>query len=256
MTEFISSSLDNRVLNLCFNRPERKNAITLAMYSALSERLNQAADNPEVRVVLLSGTGGNFTSGNDLGDFLSAGPLDESHPVVHFLKALLAFPKPVVAAVNGVAIGIGTTLLLQCDLVYADASAKFQMPFVNLGLVPEFASSLLVPRLAGQVAAAELLLLGESFDAPKAQALGFINGVEADVLARARARAQADRLAAQPPAAVRKTKALLRAPVREAIETVMKNEFGLFAELLAGGEFKEAATAFFEKRKPDFSRFQ
>lgn len=253
MTEFVSASLENHVLSLCFNRPERKNAITLAMYTTLADALNKAATDPAVRVVMLTGAGGNFTSGNDLGDFLAAGPLDERHPVVQFLRALLDFPKPVVAAVNGVAIGIGTTLLLQCDLVYADASAKFQMPFVNLGLVPEFASSFLVPRLAGQVAAAELLLLGDSFDAHKAQALGFINGVHTDLLAHARA--QAERLAAQPPAAVRKAKALLRAPVRQTLETVMQNEFGLFAALLAGDEFKEAATAFFEKRKPDFSRF-
>ncbi|AFU98463.1 enoyl-CoA hydratase-related protein [Simiduia agarivorans] len=253
MTEHITSNLSDRVLHLQFNRPERKNAITLAMYSALAAALNDAAANPDVRVALISGVDGNFTSGNDLSDFLSAGPLDESHPVVHFLMALLKFPKPVVAAVDGVAIGIGTTLLLQCDLVYADNTARFQMPFVNLGLVPEYASSFLVPRLAGQAAAAELLLLGEMFNAEKAAQLGFVNAVEANV--HAHARAQALRLAAQPPAAVRKTKALLRAPVLDTVEQVMKNEFGLFAELLAGGEFKEAATAFFEKRKPDFSSF-
>ncbi|UTA46897.1 enoyl-CoA hydratase [Simiduia sp. 21SJ11W-1] len=253
MSEHLVIERDQRILHLQFNRPERKNAITRAMYAALAESLNQAAGDPEIRVALISGTEGCFTSGNDLQDFLAGGELDADNPVVQFLQALMTFPKPVVAAVSGAAVGIGTTLLLQCDLAYADESAKFQMPFVNLGLVPEFASSLLVPRLVGQVRAAELLLLGERFGAEQAREMGFINAVEANPLARARA--QALRLAEQPPAAIRATKALLRAPAMGESQAVMQSEFKGFAEGLAGGEFKEAATAFFEKRKPDFSSF-
>ncbi|MBB3167686.1 enoyl-CoA hydratase [Simiduia aestuariiviva] len=253
MSEHIVIGREQRILHLQFNRPERKNAITRAMYSQLAQALNDAAQDPEVRVALITGTEDCFTSGNDLQDFLAGGELNADNPVVQFLMALMTFPKPVVAAVSGAAVGIGTTLLLQCDLAYADDSAKFQMPFVNLGLVPEFASSLLVPRLVGQVRAAELLLLGESFGAQQAAAMGFINGVEAHPLQKARA--QAERLAAQPPAAVRATKALLRAPLMAESQAVMQAEFKGFGEGLAGAEFKEAATAFFEKRKPDFSSF-
>lgn len=253
MTEYIKISRAQRVLHLQFNRPERKNAITLDMYTQLANALNDAAADSDIRVVLFSGAGNCFTSGNDLQDFLAGGELNESNPVVRFLKALLNFPKPVVAAVSGAAVGIGTTLLLQCDLVYGDASAKFQMPFVNLGLVPEYASSYLVPRLIGQAKAAELLLLGESFNAQTACELGILNGVSEDVLNHARA--QALKLAAQPPAAVRATKALLREPTKAQSLAVMMQEFEAFGVGLAGGEFKEAATAFFEKRKPDFSAF-
>ena len=253
MSEHIVIRHEQRILKLQFNRPERKNAITLAMYSQLAEALNAAAQDAQVRVALITGTEGCFTSGNDLQDFLAGGELNAENPVVHFLQALMNFPKPVVAAVSGAAVGIGTTLLLQCDLAYADETAKFQMPFVNLGLVPEFASSFLVPRLVGQVRAAELLLLGDSFGAHQAVEMGFINSIEASPLVKARA--QAERLAAQPPGAVRATKALLRQPLLSVSQSVMLNEFKGFGAGLAGPEFKEAATAFFEKRKPDFSEF-
>lgn len=253
MDEHIVIHREQRVLTLQFNRPERKNAITRAMYSQLADALNAAAQDSEIRVALITGTEDCFTSGNDLQDFMAGGELNADNPVVQFLMALLHFPKPVVAAVSGAAVGVGTTLLLQCDLAYADTSAKFQMPFVNLGLVPEYASSFFVPRLVGQARAAELLLLGEAFNAEQAAAMGIINGVEADPVAKARA--QALRLADQPPAAVRTTKALLRKPLLDKAEAVMRTEFAAFATGLAGPEFKEAATAFFEKRKPDFSSF-
>lgn len=254
MTEHIKHSIANGILHLQFNRPERKNAITLAMYTQLASALDQAATDNGIRVVMFSGAANCFTSGNDLQDFLSGGELDVNNPVMQFIHVLLNFPKPVVAAVSGPAVGIGTTLLLQCDLAYADASAKFQMPFVNLGLVPEFASSVILPRLIGQVRAAELLLLGDSFGAEKALQLGLINGVCEDALDMATR--QALRLAEQPPAAIRATKALLRKPMLGESAEAIKVEIEAFTNGLAGPEFKEAATAFFEKRKPDFSRFE
>ncbi|MDN3640461.1 enoyl-CoA hydratase [Simiduia curdlanivorans] len=253
MTEHIKISNANRILHLQFNRPERKNAITRAMYSALAEALNHAAQDKDVRVVLFSGSENCFTAGNDLQDFLAGGELNAENPVAQFMRALFNFPKPVVAAVSGPAVGIGTTLLLQCDLVYADDTAKFQMPFVNLGLVPEYASSLLIPRLMGQAKAAELFLLGESFNAETACGLGIVNEQCDDALTKAMA--QAERLVAQPPAAVRATKALMREPLKQQSLAVMDQEFAAFGAGLAGAEFKEAATAFLEKRKPDFSAF-
>ena len=250
----VLSERSGHVLRLTLARPEKKNALTRAMYTALAEALDGAADDAGVRAVVLAGSGGAFTAGNDLFDFMMDPPKDETSPVFRFLRALVHFPKPLVAAVEGVAIGIGTTLLLHCDLAYAAPSARFKMPFVDLGLVPEAASSLLVPRLAGGRRASELLLLGDAFGAETAREIGLVNAVADDPVALATERAEA--LAAKPPAAVRLSKSLLRAPLRERVDAVIEEEAGLFVSRLQSPEAMEAFTAFMEKRAPDFSSFE
>ena len=254
MSDHVQITRDGRVLHLALARPEKKNALTRAMYAALADALEGASGDAAVRAVVLSGTGGAFTAGNDLFDFMMDPPRDETSPVFRFLHAAVAFPKPFLAAVDGVAIGIGTTILLHCDLAYAAPAARFKMPFTDLGLVPEAASSLLVPRLAGGARASELLLLGETFGAETAREIGLVNGVGADPLAAAMAAART--LAAKPPEAIRQSKALLRAPLRERVERVMREEAELFIARLQSEEAQEAFTAFMEKRAPDFSRFE
>lgn len=253
MSEHITSSLDGGILTLSFNRPEKKNAITGAMYAEAARVLRDAEQNDAVRVVVITGAGGVFTAGNDLKDFIANQNISGG-PVIEFLRIFANFPKPTIAAVNGLAIGVGTTLLLHCDLAYAAQGARFQLPFVNLAAVPEFASSLLLPRLIGHVRAAELLMMGEPFTADKALALGLLNAVlaPADVMTHAMAKARV--LAAKPPAALRQTKALMRGHLGE-IATRIELENQLFSDCLKSEEFKEAATAFFEKRAPDFSKF-
>ncbi len=251
----ILAQLDSRVLTLSFNRPERKNALTLAMYGALADLIKTADEDKEVRVLVLTGTDEFFTSGNDLMDFMNEPEIHDNHPVVRFMEALLHCSKPVVAVVRGHAVGIGTTLLLHCDLVYAADDARLQLPFVNLGLCPEYASSYLVPRLVGQQKAAELFLLGEPFSGADAAALGLVTkAVPWDELTEY-SRAKISRLALQPPGAVRRTKALLRAATNAPVDACLRAEFSGFAAGLVSDECKESVTAFFEKRAPDFSRF-
>ncbi|MEM1055933.1 MAG: enoyl-CoA hydratase [Bacteroidota bacterium] len=254
MSDHVRAERVARVLRLTLARPEKKNALTRAMYTALAEALTEAEGDAEIRAVVLCGEGGTFTAGNDLFDFMTDPPRDETSPVFQFLHAAVGFAKPLLAAVEGVAIGIGTTLLLHCDLAYAAPSARFKMPFTDLGLVPEAASSLLLPRLAGQARASELLLLGEMFDASTAQEIGLINAVVADPTTHAMERAQA--LALKPPAAVRQSKALLRAPLRDRVLETIREEAALFVERLTSEEAQEAFSAFLEKRAPDFSRFE
>ena len=246
----------DRILRVQFNRPERKNALSLAMYSALADVIQTANNDRSVRVLVLSGVNECFTSGNDLLDFMNEPNIHDSHPVVRFMVALQNCVKPVVAVVQGHAVGIGTTLLLHCDLVYAAQDARLQLPFVNLGLCPEYASSYLVPRLVGQQKAAELLLLGESFTGADAEKMGFVNAaVPANELI-AFAETKIQRLANQPPAAVRRAKSLLKKTQHQGVETALAAEFIGFAEGLNSDECKESVTAFFEKRAPDFSRFE
>ncbi len=254
MSDHIQSTRDDRVRHLTLARAEKKNAITRDMYAALADALTEASGDAQIRAVVLSGAGGMFTAGNDLFDFMMDPPKDEKSPVFQFLHAAVAFPKPLIAAVEGVAIGIGTTILLHCDLAYAAPEARFKMPFTDLGLVPEAASSLLFPRMAGGAKAAELLLLGETFGAETAREIGLVNGIEDAPLAKAMESAHA--LAAKPPEAVRQSKALLRAPLRERVESVMREEAELFIARLQSEEAQEAFTAFMEKRAPDFSRFE
>lgn len=254
-SNWVLSTRNQSVLELVINRPERKNALNMAMYQELTEQLQQAAGDSSVRVVVITGAGGCFTSGNDLEDFARGTNLDPANsPITRFMMALLDFPKPVIAAVDGLAIGIGTTLLLHCDLAYASPSSQFRMPFAQLGLCPEYASSLLVPRLAGHLKASEWLLLGKAFSAAEAERTGMINQAVDDPLQVARA--SAAQLVAMAPAALRATKALLRAPLREQTRKILDEEVRIFGERLRGPEFAEAVAAFFAKRTPDFSKFE
>ena len=250
----IRTEADGGVLTLTLARPEKKNALTRAMYAALADALEGAVDDPSIRVVVVRGSDGVFTAGNDLGDFMMDPPTGPDSPVFRFLQAVAGFPKPLIAAVEGPAIGIGTTLLLHCDLAYAAPGTTFKMPFVDLGLVPEAASSLLLPRLAGSMRASELLLFGEAFSAEKAAEVGLVNEVTEDPAARAAERAGV--LARKPPSAVRQTKALLRHDTAGAVGETIAREGALFVERLASPEAQEAFTAFFEKRPADFSRFE
>jgi enoyl-CoA hydratase/carnithine racemase len=249
----IKTESRERVTTIELARVDKKNALTAAMYAAMSGALTAAEADPGVRVILIHGTRDCFTAGNDLKDFLE-GPAGASE-ALRFISTLSKVGKPVVAAVGGPAVGIGTTLLLHCDLVYAAPGARFQLPFVPLGLVPEGASSLLLPRVAGYQRAAELLLLGQAFPADKALAAGIVTEIVPEEALLARARAAAAAIAALPPASVRLTKQLMKQPIAAAVAAQMAEEARLFAERLQSGEAKEAMTAFLEKRKPDFSRF-
>ena len=255
ITDLIQIELREGILTVRINRPEKRNALNLAMYQALADGLRYADSEDAVRVILLTGCEECFTSGNDLTDFIGAPQTGPESPGMLFLIAISEARKPIVAAVNGLAVGVGVTMLLHCDLVYAGRGATFQMPFVNLGLCPEAGSTLLLPRIMGHQRAAELLLLGESFSADKACSLGIVSEVcpVGDVLATARSRAL--QLAAQPAAAVRLAKNLLKrdfaAPLRETI-----TEEGVqFMARLKSPEAAEALQAFMQRRKPDFSQF-
>lgn len=243
------------IRHIQMNRPEKKNALTLAMYRTMADALLGADEDPAIRVIVLTGTADCFTSGNDLADFISVSQAAGEKPHNPFLPAISRAKKPIIAAVGGVAIGIGTTMLLHCDLVYAGSGARFQLPFVNLGLCPELASSFLLPRLAGHRRAAELLLLGEPFGAQQARDLGLVNAVCPDEALLDTAFGKARQLAAQPPASVRLTKMLMKRPLEEAVSRAIDQEVGFFSELLKSPAAAEAFQAFIEKRKPDFSRF-
>jgi enoyl-CoA hydratase/carnithine racemase len=239
------------VLRVRIHRPNKKNALTLAMYAALTTALDEAHRDAAIRVVVLTGSGDNFTSGNDIADFLAAPPTGEDSPVFQFLAALRQFEKPLVAAVNGLAVGIGVTMLLHCDLIYVRAGATLLMPFVNLGLCPEAASSLLLPRQIGYPRAAELLLLGEPFSAEQALEWRLINAIGADAEATLDlALAKARRLARQPAAALRLAKALLKRTDADAVRETIALESRHFIEQLSSPEAAAALRAFVERRRP------
>jgi enoyl-CoA hydratase/carnithine racemase len=254
VTELIQTQIDGAVLTLRFNRPDKKNAITAAMYAAAAGALRAADQDPNVKVAVITGAGDAFTAGNDLKDFAENPPKTPDAPVFQFMDALASFRKPVIAAVNGVAVGIGTTLLLHCDLAFAVPSAKFALPFVNLALVPEFGSSLLLARFVGMRKAQELLLSGEPFDAEMALKLGLIGAIVPADQWEATIKAKAAMLAAKPPAALRETKALIRGDVAR-IKSVIAAEAKVFGERLQSAELQEAVAAFFAKRPADFSKF-
>ncbi|MHB9050916.1 MAG: enoyl-CoA hydratase [Thiomonas delicata] len=245
--------LDAGVLTLTFNRQDKKNALTSAMYGQLADHLEHAAHDSQARVLVFQGQDSLFTAGNDVSEFLQRPPADLDAPVFRFLRAVADFPKPAIAAVCGPAVGIGTTLLLHCDLVYAGDNALFSLPFVNLGLCPEAASSLLLPLRIGQAAAAEKLLFGEPFAADEAQELGLVNRVLPPAEVNAYAQAQARKLAAKPLVSLTVTKSLLRKPQQGAVHAVMAEEAGHFERMLKGPAAREAFSAFLAKRKPDFS---
>ncbi len=254
-TDQIQSELSENILTLRINRPDKKNALNLHMYQALADGLHKADDDDQVRVILVCGGDDCFTSGNDLADFLTAPPTGQNSPVMQFLIAVSEARKPIVAAVNGLAVGVGVTMLLHCELVYAGNSATFQMPFVNLGLCPEAGSTLLLPRIMGHQRAAELLLLGEVFGADTACAVGIVTAVcpDGEVLATARKRAL--QLAAQPAAAVRLAKNLLKRDYAMPLRETIIEEGKQFMSRLKSPEAAEALKAFMERRKPDFSQF-
>lgn len=244
------------ILTIAFNRPEKKNAITSAMYRTMADAIRDAESDAAVRALLITGKPEVFTAGNDLEDFLKNTSADVADlPVAHFMRALSTAAKPVVAAVAGNAVGIGTTLLLHCDLVYAAENAKFAMPFTQLGLCPEFASSLLLAQMAGYHRAAEKLMLGEAFSAQEACEMGLVSRVLplADLLPFAHG--QAVKLAALPASSLRTTKRLMKEGQVAAIAARMTEENKHFGDMLGSQEAKEAFAAFFEKRRPDFTKF-
>ena len=242
------------VCTLTFHRVDKKNAFTQAMYSQLAQALTDAAADAATRVVLLQGDATVFSAGNDIGDFLNHPPRNEEAPVFRFLRALASFPKTLVAAVCGPAVGIGTTMLLHCDLVYAGDNAAFALPFVNLGLCPEAGSSLLLAQTMGYHRAAEALLLGEPFLAEAALEVGLVNRVVPPAECNALAQAQARKLAAKPLSALIETKRLMKAGQSAAVRARMDEEGASFARLMAGPAAREAFGAFMEKRRPDYSQ--
>ncbi|MBV8465298.1 MAG: enoyl-CoA hydratase [Burkholderiales bacterium] len=252
MSEGVSITKADGILSIRFSRPDKKNAITRAMYLAMAEAL--LSIDASVRAVLFSGEGDSFSAGNDLKDFLAAPPQDDSHPTIHFIRALPKVPVPMVAAVHGSAVGIGTTLLLHCDVVIAASNAVFALPFTKLGLVPEAGSSLLLPQLMGYQRAARLLLLGDSFTAQEAERYGLVSQlVEPDQLEPATQKV-VGKLRALPASALRATKALMKSESGRTMSRI-DEELAVFKERLTSPELKEAATAFLEKRQPDFSKF-
>jgi len=252
----IVTEVRDRIMRIEINRTKKKNALTRAMYAALAAAIARADDDNGIRVVFLHGTADCFTAGNDLRDFQAFRQDGDNKDVSNFLAAISRARKPIVAAVGGVAVGVGTTMLLHCDLVYAGESAKFILPFVGLGLCPEAGSSYLLPKLVGHKQASELLLLGEPFSAAKAREIGLVNAVYPDAEFIDRALTQAQKLTQLPPASVRVTKALIKRPIHQQVEATMIVEREQFSERLKSGESDEAFRAFFERRKPDFSQFE
>ncbi len=255
----ILTTKQDGILTISFNRPAKKNAITAAMYQAMADALRDAENDNDVRVILFTGQDNIFTAGNDLEDFMkNAAQLagdGEAASIIQFMRALSNSPKPIIAAVAGLAVGIGTTMLMHCDIVYLADTAKLNMPFTQLGLCPEFSSSLLLQRVAGYHRAAEKLLFGEAFDAQEAFDMGLANRIvpAADLLKFANS--QAAKLVSLPAASLRATKRLMKASQTSLINEVMQDELKQFSKMLGAGEAREAFMAFFQKRKPDFSQF-
>jgi len=248
MTDAIQVERERGLLTLRLNRPDKKNALTRAMYSHLAEALKLADNDPEIHAVLITGSSECFTAGNDIADFIQQPPSGLDSPVFQFMLNLLECRKPVIAAVAGAAVGIGTTLLLHCDLVYVSRDARLRMPFVNLGLCPEFGSSLILPRLLGQAKAAELLLLGEGFSGEQAAVWGIAcEALGSGEETLAKAREMALRFESLPPEAVRISKQLMRAPDREMLRKVIEEEGALFTQRLRSPEAMAALAGFINR---------
>src|SRR6266702_4118120 len=253
MDEIITEQSGN-ILRVELNRPTKRNAMTSRMYEALADIFNEAAKDERTHVVLWHGAGGSFCAGNDVEDFLKNPPGPGESPQAGLMNAFVDFDKPLVAAVQGAAIGGGTTMLTHCDFIYAGESAKFQMPFINLAVVPEFGSSCSVPARIGHLRAAELILLGAPFDAGCAAELGLVTEVVPHNDVPVRATETAGKLAAQPAAALQASKRLMKQPFREQVKAAMKAENEEFSTQVRSEDAREAFTAFVEKRKPDFTR--
>jgi enoyl-CoA hydratase/carnithine racemase len=245
----ITATRADGILEIAFDRPQKKNALTAAMYAALTQAVRDAEADDEIRVVLFHGNGGSFCAGNDLEDFASRPPADESAPVYQFLQLASRAVKPFVAAVTGSAVGIGTTLLLHCELVYAAEDARFALPFTRLGLVPEFGSSYLMPLMCGYHRAAELLLLAEPFDARKAFEAGFVTRVLPASGVLEAALEAARKLASLPPKSVQQTKALMRSPLAAQLQSQMKAEADLYRIMLREPAARNAFEAFLARKK-------
>ncbi len=244
--ETVLSSSNGGILTLTLNRPQKQNALTREMYRALSEAITQAQGDFGIRTVVITSSSANFTSGNDLFDFLNEPPLEEGSPVMNFLSAIHNFSKPLLAAISGNAVGIGTTMLFHCDIVIASPTAKFSMPFVNLGLVPEAGSSILFPRLVGHQRASKVFLTGEPFSAETALEMGLIAEISEDPISTITS--IAEKIAKQPPNAVIQTKALLKSELHEKVAAVMRAEGELFQMALQSDEAREAFMNFLEKK--------
>lgn len=242
------------ILRIQLNRPAKKNAMTSSMYLALADLLNSAAKDDQIRVVLWHGAGDSFCAGNEIEDFVKNPPGPDDSPQARLMDALLNFDKPIVAAVHGMAIGGGTTVLTHCDFVYASESAKFRMPFINLGLVPEFGSTCSIPARMGYIRASELLLLGQSFNAARAVELGFVTEVIPDAQLLAIATHTAQTLARKPAKALQSCKRLMKRSTRQQVEDAMRAENEEFALRIQSAEAREAMRAFLEKRPPDLTR--
>jgi len=242
------------ILRIELNRPAKRNALTSGMYAALADIFNAAAKDESIRVVLWHGAGESFSAGNDVDDFLKNPPWPGGSPQARLMSMLSDFEKPLIAAVHGAAIGSGTTMLLHCDFVYAGESAKFQMPFINLAVVPEFGSSYSVPARIGHIRAAELVLLGLPFDGRRAAELGFVTQVVPDQDLLATATDTARKLAAKPARALQACKRLMKQPFHEQIKAAMEAEDQEFSKRVRSEDAKEALTAFLEKRPPDFTK--
>lgn len=254
----ILTNINDGILTINFNRPEKKNAITFGMYQAMADAINASNEDKNVSVILITGKPEVFTAGNDLEDFMKhAGSLasEDMPPVYQFMHALNDAQKPVIAAVAGNAVGIGTTLLMHCDMIYAADNAKFSMPFTPLGLCPEYASSMVFQQIVGYQRAAEKLLLGEAFLAQEAFEMGFINKVLPVEELLPYAEKQAAKIAALPAKSIRLTKSLMKANQPQAIREKMNEENAHFGAMLSQPEAREAMMAFFQKRKPDFKQF-
>ena len=248
MYQHVDIQVEDGVLTVTMNRQAKKNALTAEMYACMTEALSDGEENPDVRVILLTGAGGMFTAGNDLGDFLKTPPVEHAAPVYRFITLLPRICKPMIAAVDGVAVGIGTTMLLHCDLVYAAHGSRFLLPFINLGLVPEAASSLLLPRMVGHQRAAELLMLGETFGAERARELGIVNAVCEPAHLMETAREAAAKLAAKPQRALMATKALMKRR-EESINARIAIEADEFRERLVSREAKDTISTFLQRSK-------
>ena len=257
MSDHINIETTDSVLTIGINRPEKKNALNGAMYFAVRDALIAGRDDQNVRAVIIYGLGGDFTAGNDLKEFLEFASTDqETFPAKEFLDVLIPYSKPVIAAVEGLAVGIGATMTIHCDLVYASEGARFQMPFVNLGLNPEAGSSYALPQLVGYHNAAEIILLGGMVTAKRAYDMGFVNAVVKQSELMDTAMAVAQRITELPPGPVRLAKSMMKKHFNDKIMKTNEHEFNSFLDGLSSPEAAEAMHSFMEKRKPDFSRFQ
>ena len=255
MPDHILCELDQGVFTIRINRIDKKNALTTEMYGVMADAIERSGNDDAVRVLLFTGSGGVYTAGNDVVDFLQNPPSGPQSPVYRFINGLLTTDVPVVAAVDGFAVGIGTTMLLHCEQVFATARATFSMPFINLGILPEAGSSMLLAENCGYQKAAELLMLGESFNGEEALRAGIVAHLcEPEELMES-ALKTARKLAAKPRDALRETKRLMRRP-KDPLEARVQQENELFLKYLASPEAREAMSAFLEKRKPDFEQFQ